>query len=55
LRGERILAAVGLAPAFDRGIERIERKRQTFDSHIDAALLVYRHHTHLKTLAAANV
>src|SRR5665647_79247 len=37
-----LLAAIGLAPPLDGGIERVERQRQTFDRGIDRALLCHR-------------
>ncbi len=55
LARQPLLAAVGLAPALDRGIEPVERKRQTLDRCIDRALLGHRHDPHSKTLAAANI
>ena len=50
-----LLAAVGLAPPLDRGIERVERERQTLHRSVDCALLRHRLDPHQKTLAAADV
>ena len=60
LADQRLLVAVGRAPALDRGIERVERVRQTFHRHIDCALLTHRQSAiallrYPKTPAAANV
>ena len=38
LARQPLLAAVGLAPALDRGVERVERQRQTLHRLIDRAL-----------------
>src|ERR1019366_281041 len=48
-------AAVGLAPALDRGIERVERQRQTLHCAIDRALVGHRLHPRLKILAGAKI
>jgi hypothetical protein len=55
LARQPVLAAIGFAPTLDRGIEPVERKRQTLHRRIDLALLCHRHFPHLKTLAEAKI
>src|ERR1700688_1189099 len=55
LARQPLLVAVGLAPALDRGIERVERKRQTLYRAVDCTLVRHRLRPHSKTLAATNV
>jgi len=55
LARQPLLAAVGLAPALDRGIEPVERKRQTLHRCIDRALVRHRRDPHSKTLAGAKI
>ena len=52
LADQRLLVAVGLPPPLDRGIERVERHRQTFDRDIDCALF---RHGCPKNLASAKI
>ena len=39
LGGERLLAAVGLAPPLDRRLQRVERERKTLAGGVDGARL----------------
>ena len=55
LARQPFLAAVGLAPSLDRGVERVQRERQTLDRLIDRALVGHRLHPRSKTLAGAKI
>ena len=55
LARQPLLVAVGFAPALDRGIERVERQRQTLHRGIDCALLGHRLPPHAKNLAEAKI